>query len=155
MQWLQNIITTHRQNKKEEGPRIFHWHLWNARGKLSRVMWETAACSEGIIIINKVSKSLNFVIHPLIFIASGLVEWPLEVKEVDVKYSFVTSISSRTADILDMSWALSFELFSIFWDEIGQMCVQVSLSILVSVSGLGAPLLTAGFWVWPEPEPFY
>ena len=128
MQWFQNIITTHRQRTKTKETRstfqsssdIYEMSGLYYQGNvnlLSRGMWETAACAAGIIIINKVSESLTFVIHPLmlIFIAYWLVEWPLEIREVDVKYSFVTISSSRTADILDVSRVLSFGLFSIFW----------------------------------------
>ena len=78
-------------------------------------------------------------------------------RRVDVKYSFVTLSSSPALRIslISVSRVLSFGLFSVFWARRswGQMMTQVSLSILVSVSGLTAPTreITAALRVWPEP----
>ena len=167
MQWFQNIITTHRQSTniqaKSQYLPIFHWHLWNVRPLLSRKCefiikrYVRNCCMSCRNHYYKYKVSLNFVIHPLmlIFIASWLVEWPLEIREVDVKYSFVTISSSRTADILDVSRALSFGLFSIFWEETGQVWTQVSVNPCLRIRpDITAPI-TAAPRVWPEPEPLY
>ena len=124
-------------------------------------MWETTACSAGIIIIiNDVSESEWTLpsIHN-VSIYFSLTCWMTfgDKRRVDVKYSFVTMSSSPALRIslISVSRVLSFGLLSVFWARRswGQMMTQVSLSILVSVSGLTAPTreITAALRVWPEP----